>query len=80
MENLLFLLAVVDTQGFPHALAMTPANTTDREGGGIALASAGEGLFGVQIVLVDGGYTGEPFATSVDTLLGARVEVVKRNE
>jgi transposase len=70
----------VDTQGLPHALALTPANVTDREGGLVALASAGEGLFGVQTVLVDGGYTGEPFATAVDTLLGASVEVVKRNE
>jgi transposase len=63
----------VDTQGVPHAIAITPANVTDRQGGLLALASAGEGLFGVQTVLVDGGYTGEPFATSVDALLGADV-------
>ena len=31
-------------------------------------------------VLVDGGYTGKPFATAVQGLLGAAVEVVKRNE
>jgi transposase len=70
----------VDTQGVPHAIAITPANVTDRQGGLLALASAGEGLFGVQTVLVDGGYTGEPFATSVDALLGADVEVVRRHE
>ena len=34
----------------------------------------------VQKVLVDGGYTGKPFATAVQSLLGAAVEVVKRNE
>ena len=34
----------------------------------------------VQNVLVDGGYTGKPFATAVQSLLGASVEVVKRNE
>ena len=34
----------------------------------------------VQKVLVDGGYTGEPFAAAVQSLLGASVEVVKRNE
>ena len=34
----------------------------------------------VQNVLVDGGYTGEPFAAGVQSLLGASVEVVKRNE
>jgi transposase len=31
-------------------------------------------------VLVDGGYTGEPFADAVKELLGASVEVVQRNE
>ena len=31
-------------------------------------------------MLVDGGYTGKPFATAVQSLLGASVEVVKRNE
>ena len=35
----------------------------------------------MQNVLVDGGYTGKPFATAVQGLLGAAsVEVVKRNE
>ena len=34
----------------------------------------------VQNVLVDRGYTGKPFATAVQSLLGASVEVVKRNE
>ena len=34
----------------------------------------------VQNVLVHGGYTGKPFATAVQSLLGASVEVVKRNE
>ena len=34
----------------------------------------------VQNVLADGGYTGKPFATAVQSLLGASVEVVKRNE
>ena len=31
-------------------------------------------------MLVDGGYTGKPFSTAVQGLLGASVEVVKRNE
>lgn len=30
--------------------------------------------------LVDGGYTGEPFAEAIKKILGATVEVVKRNE
>ena len=39
-----------------------------------------DGLNQVQNVLVDGGYTGKPFAAGVRSLLGAAVEVVKRNE
>ena len=31
-------------------------------------------------VLVDGGYTGESFASAVQALIGAEVEVAKRNE
>jgi transposase len=34
----------------------------------------------VQKVLVDGGYTGIPFASGVQRLLGASVEVVRRHE
>jgi transposase len=37
-------------------------------------------LSGVTGVLVDGGYTGEPFAQAIQDILGATVEVVKRNE
>ena len=37
-------------------------------------------LAAVTGLLVDGGYTGEKFATSVNTAIGATVEVVKRNE
>ena len=68
----------VDTQGLPHAIHVT----TDRAG---ALADPmfdrrRANLSQVQNVLVDGGYTGKPFATAVQSLLGASVEVVKRNE
>jgi len=31
-------------------------------------------------VLVDGGYTAQPFADAVQNVLGATVEVAKRNE
>lgn len=39
-----------------------------------------QGLKGIENVLVDGGYTGEKFAQSVKRLVGAEVEVAKRNE
>ena len=70
----------VDTQGLPHGIHVTTADVTDRAG---ALAMFDENrsdLNQVQKVLVDGGYTGKPFAVAVQSLLGATVEVVKRNE
>ena len=59
---------------------MTTANVTDRAGALAIFDRRRDGLSQVQNVLVDGGYTGKPFATAVQGLLGAAVEVVKRNE
>ena len=70
----------VDTPGLPHGIHVTTADVTDRAG---ALAMFDENrsdLNQVQKVLVDGGYTGKPFAVAVQSLLGATVEVVKRNK
>lgn len=39
-----------------------------------------QGLEATEKVLADGGYTGEKFAQSVKRLIGAEVEVAKRNE
>jgi len=39
-----------------------------------------DNLGAVQKVLADGGYTGKSFASSVQALIGAEVEIVKRNE
>lgn len=72
----------VDTQGLPHAIAVTTANVTDRNGALIALSDAKQqqNLTQVVSILTDGGYSGEKFAEEVNVLLGAKVEVVKRNE
>ena len=70
----------VDTQGLPHAIHVTTADVTDRAGALAMFDENRSGLNQVQNVLVDGGYTGEPFATAVQGLLGASVEVVKRSE
>lgn len=70
----------VDTLGLPHAIAITTANVTDRTG---ALTMAGQykaSLARVITFLVDGGYTGKPFAEAIKELLGAQVTVAKRNE
>lgn len=70
----------VDTNGLPHVLHVTTANVTDRAGALEAFSRYPDALSEVKNVLVDGGYTGEPFATAVKHLLGATVEVAKRNE
>ena len=70
----------VDTQGLPHAIAITTANVTDRNGALAAMDRCAPNLSRVESVLVDGGYTGQPFANSVKERLDATVQVVKRSE
>jgi transposase len=53
---------------------------TDRAGA-IAMAEQyKDNLSAVEKMLVDGGYTGEPFAAAIQDAIGATVEVVKRSE
>ena len=66
----------VDTQG----LAVTTADVTDRAGALVAFSEHQDNLSAVKNVLVDGGYTGQPFAVAVRKMLGATVAVAKRNE
>jgi transposase len=70
----------VDTQGLPHAIHITTANITDREGALETFSLHQTVLSQVQNVLADGGYTGEKFATGVEKLLGCSVEIAKRSE
>lgn len=70
----------VDTQGLPHAIAITTAEVTDRKGALQAIDRCAANLGQVRSVLVDGGYTGQPFAQAVKDKLGANVQVAKRNE
>ena len=70
----------VDTQGLPHALAVTTADVTDRKGCLVALERGRDNLGAIQKILADGGYTGQAFASSVQELNGAEVEIAKRNE
>ena len=71
---------VVDTNGLPHAIHITTANVTDRDGAIAMIRERGENLGSVEKFLCDGGYTGENFASMVEICHGAIVEVVKRNE
>jgi transposase len=70
----------VDTQGLPHAVAVTTAEVTDRNGALAAIDRCKPSLERVESVLVDGGYSGQPFADGVMERLKATVQVVKRNE
>jgi len=70
----------VDTQGLPHAIHVTTADVTDRAGALEAFRLNASSLSTVRSVLADGGYTGEAFATEVQNILGAEVQIAKRNE
>ena len=65
----------VDTEGLPHAIFVTTANMSDRDGAEAMMINAKENLSEVINVLVDGCYTGEPFAEKIKAILGATVEV-----
>ena len=70
----------VDTGGLPHAVFITAADVNDRQGCLSALSCRAGCLTGVKKILVDGGYTGQPFVEGVDRILpGVEVEVVKRD-
>jgi len=70
----------VDTQGLPHAIAVTTADVTDRKGTLLALGRCAADLQAVQCLLADGGYVGQPFAQAVEELLGAQVQIAKLSE
>ena len=59
---------------------VSTADITDRSGAISMLGYAAPFLSKCLKVLADGGYTGDKFANSVKKLIGADVEVVKRNE
>lgn len=71
---------VVDTNGLPHAIAVTTADVTDRDGAIQAIQANKKHLKKVKKILADGGYTGEPFAEKVKKILKAETEIAKRNE
>ena len=70
----------VDTNGLPHAIGVTTANVIDREGALEIFSVQKDNLSEVTNVLVDAGYTGEKFASSVKEIIDANVQVAKRNE
>lgn len=71
---------LVDSQGLPHAIVVTTANVTDRQGALEAIKQNQGSLSEISVVMTDGGYTGQNFAEAVESLIGASVHVAKRNE
>lgn len=72
----------VDTQGLPHAVAVTTAEVTDRKGALQALQRCQPRLSRVQSLLADSGYVGQPFEHGVQEMLGGHVtvQIAKRSE
>lgn len=72
----------VDTNGLPHAIAVTTANVTDRKGALEAFKRCKDSLTAVHSVLADAGYVGAPFANEVKGILGEHVsvQIAKRDE
>ena len=64
----------------PHAIHITTANITDREGAVEMITDAKKNLEDVKNVLVDAGYSGEKFSLEIKNIIGATVEVIKRTE
>lgn len=63
-----------------HAIYITTAEVTDRSSAIRMVENAQDTLSEVKNILVDAGYTGENFATQIKDIIGATVEVIKRNE
>lgn len=73
----------VDVLGLPHAIMVTTADVTDRNGAIDMVdyyCEITNHLSEVKKLLVDGGYTGQNFADEIKRISGVEVEVVKRNE
>jgi transposase len=70
----------VDTNGLPHAIHVTTAEVTDRNGALEMFELHKDNLSGVKNALGDGGYSGAKFANASEKILGCNVEIIKRNE
>ena len=67
-----------EIHGWPFAIHVTTADVTDRNGAKEMVAINIDSFSRIQKILVDGGYSGEKFATSIREMTGAIVEVSKR--
>jgi len=61
-------------------VAITTAEVTDRKGALAAFDRCANHLQQTASILVDGSYSGRPFAEAVKQKLGATVQIAKRND
>ena len=69
--------------GLPHAVMVTTANVTDRNGAIDMVdyyCDVTDNLSMLKKILADGGCTGEKFVRAIKALSGSEVEIVKRSE
>ncbi len=71
---------IVDTMGLPHAIAVTTADVTDRDGALQMLLLNLDNCSHVEKFLVDAGYSSERFANQEKDICSAQVEGVKHSE
>jgi putative transposase len=72
---------LVDTLGLVLGVVVTPADTTERDGGKAVLGRVLSWFTWLRLLWVDGGYTGDAFANWVKALSPKlEVEVVKRSD
>lgn len=70
----------VDTNGFPHAVHVTTADVTDRNGAIEMFTAPDFTLSDVLNILADAGYNGDNFANAMLQLLSAGTQIAKRPE
>ena len=61
----------------PHAISVTTADVTDRNGAIELLKIKKKNLTDVKNVMADFGYSGKNFANEVYQIIGSKVEIVK---
>jgi transposase len=70
----------VDSQWFPHAIHITTANVSDREGAIKMFEIYQENLSNIQNTLADWWYTWADFSEKIKNIVGSHVQIAKRNE
>lgn len=71
---------MTDTLGLPHMVHVTTANISDREGAIEMLSRNVNSLAKIKKILVDKGYSGDDFETSVNEICDISVEVSQQKK